>query len=395
MDFADFSVRPNFAAAVQALGGSIKGLSTDPNSRATVQLGGNVGEFSPVHIDGTVQPFAYDRYTDIGLKFENISLPIFNPYSGEFAGYSIAKGKLTTDLHYTIEARKLNAQHRIRIDQLEWGEATATKGEATLPVKFATSLLKDADGVINLDIPVTGTLDDPQFRIGPIVWQIVKNLVVKAVTAPFKALGALFKGAEEAQFVDFAPGAAALDPATAQALAALGKSLAPKEDLRLEIPVGTDPEIDGKALAALRYDRELALALAEVLQGGRKKEAAVPPAFDSLEPGQKIDVLSALYGRLAGSAPVIPEPPEPAEGLSRKEAKTAKQQATIDWLEAECRKLAVAGPDELNRLAQQRAEAIQHAVLVDTGLAPTRVFLTRDGKVSANAPNVRFELSVK
>ncbi len=156
MDFSDFSVRPNFAAAVQSLGGSIKGLSTDPNSRATVQLAGNVGEFSPVHIDGTVQPFAYDRYTDIGLKFENISLPIFNPYSGEFAGYNIAKGKLTTDLHYTIEARKLNAQHKIRIDQLEWGEATATKGEATLPVKFATSLLKDADGVISLDIPVDG-----------------------------------------------------------------------------------------------------------------------------------------------------------------------------------------------------------------------------------------------
>jgi hypothetical protein len=55
----------------------------------------------------------------------------------------------------------------------------------------------------------------------------------------------------------------------------------------------------------------------------------------------------------------------------------------------------VVGPDELNRLAQQRAEAIQHAVLVDTGLAPTRVFLTRDGKVSTNAPNVRFELGVK
>ena len=395
MDFSDLSVRPNFAAAVQSLEGRITGLSTDPNSRATVQLAGNVGEFSPVHIDGTVQPFAYDRYTDIGLKFENISLPIFNPYSGQFAGYNIAKGKLTTDLHYTIEARKLSAQHKVRIDQLEWGDATATKGEATLPVKFATSLLKDADGVISLDIPVTGTLDDPQFRIGPIVWQIVKNLITKAVTAPFKALGALFKGAEEAQFVDFAPGSAALDPAAAERLAALGKSLAPKEDLRLEIPVGTDPEIDGKALAALRYDRELAVSMGEVLHGRRKKDAAPLPAFDSLEPEQRIDVLSALYARLAGAAPAVPEPPEPAGDLSRKEAKAAKQQATLAWLETESRKLAGVDLGELDRLAQARGEAIQRAVLVDTGLAPTRVFLSRSGKVAANAPNVRFELGVK
>lgn len=396
MDFSDFGVQPNFAAAVQSLGGSITGLSTDPNSRATVKLAGNVGEFSPVHIDGTVQPFAYDRYTDIGLRFENISLPIFNPYSGQFAGYNIAKGKLTTDLHYTIEARKLNAQHKVRIDQLEWGEATATKGEATLPVKFATSLLKDADGVISLDIPVTGTLDDPKFRIGPIIWQVVKNVITKAVTAPFRALGALFKGAEEAQFVDFVPGSSSLEPAAAERLAALGKSLAPKPDLRLEIPVGTDPELDGKALAAQRYERELTAAMADVLHGRKKKDPppALPP-FDSLELEQKTDVLKALYERLAGAAPVIPEPPEPDADLSRKEAKARERQASIDWLESECRKRAAADPGELDRLAQGRGEAIQRAVLVDTGLDPTRVFLARNGKVALNESNVRFELSVK
>ena len=187
-------MQPNFAAAIESLDGSITGMSSDPNSRATVELAGNVGEYSPVLISGTTQPFAFDRYTDITFKFENISLPVFNPYSGKFAGYNIAKGKLFTDLHYQIDNRKLEAQHKIRIDQLEWGEATANKEEATLPVKFATSLLKDADGVINLEIPVTGTLDDPASRVGPIVWQVIKNILSKAVTAPFKALGALVQG---------------------------------------------------------------------------------------------------------------------------------------------------------------------------------------------------------
>jgi hypothetical protein len=136
--------------------------------------------------------------------------------------------------------------------------------------------------------------------------------------------------------------------------------------------------------------------MGEVLEGRKKKDPAPPlPAFDTLEPDRKLDVLGALYERLAGAAAAVPEPPEPAADLSRREAKAAKQQASIDWLEAECRKLAVVDPGELDRLAQERGEAIQRAVLVDTGMAPTRVFLARNGKVTANAPNVRFELSVQ
>jgi hypothetical protein len=396
MDFADFSVQPNFAATIGSLNGTITGMSSDPNSRATIKLDGNVGEYSPVLISGTTQPFAYDRYTDITLKFENISLPVFNPYSGKFAGYNIAKGKLFTDLHYQVDNRKLEAQHKIRIDQLEWGEATAAKDEATLPVKFATSLLKDADGVINLDIPVSGTIDDPTFRVGPIVWQVIKNILAKAVTAPFKALGALFKGAEEAQFVDFAPGSDELDPVAAERLGALGKSLAPKSDLRLDVPIGTDPSLDGAALAEARYQRELQSASRKVLLGKKRAdEAATVPAFATLSPEQQDQVLTMLYTQLAGAEPVVPEPEEPADGVSRKEAKAQAGQARLAWLEKESRARAVAEPQDLEKLGQQRGTAVQAALLTDTGLSPERIFLARDGKVSANEQQVRFELEVK
>ncbi len=396
MDFADFSVQPNFAAAIGSLNGVITGMSTDPNSRATVKLEGKVSEFSPVLIAGTIQPFAYERFTDITLKFENISLPVFNPYSGKFAGYNIAKGKLYTDLHYQVDNRKLEAQHKIRIDQLEWGEATAGKEEATLPVKFATSLLKDADGVINLDIPVSGTIDDPSFRVGPIVWQIIKNILAKAVTAPFKALGALFKGAEEAQFVDFAPGSAELDPVAAERLGALGKSLAPKTDLRLDVPIGADASLDGAALAEGRYQRELQTASRKVLLGKKRAdEAATVPAFATLSPEQQDEVLTALYTQLAGTEPVVPEPEKPADGVSRKDAKSQAGQARLAWLEKESRARAVAEPQDLEKLGQQRGTAVQAALLTDTGLPPERVFLARDGKVSTNEQQVRFELAVK
>jgi hypothetical protein len=397
MDFADYSVQPNFAAAIQALQGKVTGLSSDPRSRATVALAGNVGEFSPVRIEGTTQPFAFDRYTDLGFKFENISLPVFNPYSGKFAGYSIAKGKLTTDLHYTIEARQLEAQHRIRIDQLEWGEATAARGEATLPVKFATSLLKDADGVITLDVPVSGTLDDPTFRIGPIVWQIIKNVLSKAVTAPFRALGALFKGAEEAQFVEFAAGQAALDPVAAERLGALGRSLASKPDLRLDVPIGIDATVDGAALAQARYAQALAGATTAVLGGRRRGDdpPPPPPAFDTLEPERQREVLERLYRDLSGAEPQLPEPPALPDDLSRQERRAQELQASLGWLEAESRKRALPLPGELERLGQQRGEAIEAALLADTGMAAERVFLTRTGKVTAELSRVRFELEVK
>ena len=275
MNFSDQFIQPNFAADIKDLDGTLTGLSTDPNSSAKVDLKGEVGEFSPVTIAGEIQFFAFDRHTDIGMKFENIPLPIFNPYSGRFAGYNIAKGSLTTDLQYLIEDRKLEAKHHIRIDQLEWGEATESKEAVPLPVKLATSLLKDVDGVIDLNVPVNGTLDDPKFRIGPIVWQIIKNILVKAVTAPFRLLGSLFKGAEEAQFVQFAPGEATLDPAAAEQMSALAKGLAQKPEIKLDVPIGVVEELDRPALVDQAVAAEISAATREIKRIKRDDEA--PP----------------------------------------------------------------------------------------------------------------------
>jgi hypothetical protein len=392
MNFTDNFIKPNFSADVQQLSGTLTGLSSAWDARAKVDLAGRLGEFSPVVIRGELQPFAFDRYTDLTMRFENISLPIFNPYSGSFAGYNIAKGKLTTDLHYRIQERRLDAQHKIRIDQLEWGEATATQGEATLPVKFATSLLKDREGVINLDLPVGGTLDDPSFRIGPIIWQVIRNIITKVVTAPFAFLGSLFEGAEEAQFVDFAPGEATLDPGTAGRLATLGKGLVEKPELKLDVPIGALAEVDGPALAARAYDAALAGAVAARFGG---KDGGAAPAYASLEPGQKIEVLTALLTARTGVAPQVPEPPAPPEGTSRAEARTLADSAALEYLEQAARSAVAVPETDFARLAEERALAIERALLAETGLDPTRVFKVRDGKVAANEGKVRFELALE
>jgi len=394
MNFSDQFIQPNFAADIRDLDGTFTGLSTDPNSAAKVDLKGNVGEFSPVTIAGEIQLFAFDRHTDVGMRFENIPLPVFNPYSGRFAGYNIAKGSLTTDLQYLIEDRKLDAKHHIRIDQLEWGEATESKDAVPLPIKLATSLLKDADGVIDLNVPVKGTLDDPKFRIGPIVWQIIKNILVKAVMVPFKLLGSLFQGAEEAQYVQFAPGDAALDPAAAGQLDALAKGLAQKPEIKLDVPIGVVEELDRPAMVDRMLATEVDAAARDVLHID-SDEAVAAPALDALEPKQRIAVLTNVVEKLTGAAPQPAQLPQPPEGTPRKEVRSMEEAAALQSLEEQARAAIVVDPLALQRLGQARGEAIQSALLSGGALAPERVFLARNDKVTAQDGKVRFELAVK
>lgn len=394
MNFSDQFIQPNFAADIMDLNGTLVGLSTDPNASAKVDLKGEVGEFSPVTIAGEIQFFAFDRHTDVGMKFENIPLPVFNPYSGRFAGYNIAKGSLTTDLQYLIEDRKLEAKHHIRIDQLEWGEATESKEAVPLPVKLATSLLKDVDGVIDLNVPVNGTLDDPKFRIGPIVWQTVKNILAKAVTAPFRLLGSVFKGAEDAQFVQFAPGEATLDPAAAEQMNALAKGLAQKPEIKLDVPIGVVEELDGPALVDRTVADEISLATREIKRI-KPDDETPPPSLETLEPKERIAVLTSVVENLTGAAPQVAPPPQPPEGTSRKEARTMEQAATLEALEQQARAAVQVDPLALQRLGQARGEAIQSALLAGGELQPDRVFLARNDKVTAQDGKVRFELGIK
>ena len=208
--FADYSITPSFATGIVDLDGTVTGLSSQPNSRAKVQLAGKVDRYAPVDITGEVNLLAAAKYSDIALNFRNMELTTFNPYSGKFAGYNISKGKLSTELRYKIENRKLDAQHHIVVDNLEFGDKTDSKDAAPIPIKLAVALLKDRQGVIDLQLPVSGSLDDPKFRLGPIIWKAMLGLLTKIVTAPFAALGALFGGGDELAYVDFQAGSAEL-----------------------------------------------------------------------------------------------------------------------------------------------------------------------------------------
>lgn len=360
--FADRSIEPSFATGIVKLVGAIDNLSSDPASRATIQLKGQVDRHSPVKISGTSSLLAATQYSDIRLAFRNMELTTFNPYSGKFAGYNIVKGKLTTELSYKFDRRQLEAEHRVIIDQLEFGEATQSKDAVPLPVKLAVALLKDRRGVIDLELPVRGSLDDPEFKYGRLVWKVLGNLMTKIVTAPFAALGSLFGGGADLSYLDFAAGSAELEPEAASKLADLGKALVERPQLKLDVPTEAG-EPDRAALARS--------ALAQRL-----------PA-EAVEERARLRALEKLHKELLQQSVEFPE------GV--KEAA-----ARIAYLEPLLLERLMPDDEALRRLGQRRARAVQEALLANPDIAAERLFLTSGRAAAAgDEGSVRMELKLE
>ncbi|MEO0908508.1 MAG: DUF748 domain-containing protein, partial [Pseudomonadota bacterium] len=394
--FADFVIEPNFQADIQSLSGSITNITTNPDELTEVELEGFVVDrFSPATVSGTMDVFGYDRQTDMKVSFRNIELPVFNPYSGRYAGYAIARGKLSADFHYQIENRALDAQHQVTIDQLKWGEATEGQDRAPFPVRLASSLLKDKDGVIDLDVPVSGTLDDPSFRMGPIIWKIIGNVLEKAITAPFRLLGSIFAGAEDAKFVDFEPGSAQLPLEASESITALASAMAEREELMLDIPAGRGIREDAIAIADDRID---ALLMAKEIEKGKEADLA------SLSVDKRYDRMKRIYRDQTGTKP---EPPDyktqleegtieaPMDGEEQLEGGNARKYLESNWMREELRASFMPSDAELDELGAARAVAVRDILLADGTVAPERVFSNTDLMVSAFEESARLELQIK
>jgi hypothetical protein len=375
-NFTDFAVRPSFATGIEGLSGEIKGLSSAPTSRAAVALTGRVDEYSPVELTGEVNLLSAELYTRLALNFRNIELTKFNPYSGKFAGYSIVRGKLSTKTKYQVEARKLEAQHHIVVDNLEFGDRTESKDAAPIPIKLGVALLKDKRGVIEVDLPVSGTLDDPEFRLAPLIWKGVVGLLTKIVSAPFKALGEMFGGGgEELAFVDFQPGSAVLSAAANQNLTRLATGLVERPELRLNVPLAVASAADGEVVANQALQ---ALVL------------PVDPAkpFDDVAKRKRLDALEGAYlARLK----IKPAYPEEAQG-----PKDPNLDARIGWVQTALLDHLRPTPAALEALGQQRAGAVRAALLVNKDLSAERIFIvSKPMEAASPTGSVRMEMKLE
>lgn len=263
LNFTDHFIKPNYTADVGGLAGSVTGLSSQPEARARVELRGSYDKSAPVVITGTVNPLRGDLFLDVAAKGSDIALPRLSAYSMRYAGYPIKEGKLTLDVKYHVEDGKLDGRNNIVLDQLVFGDKVESPDATTLPVLFAVNLLKDANGRINLELPIKGSLEDPQFDLGAVIGTVVSNLLKKAVTAPFQLLAAAFggggnggsppgaasgHGADDLAFVAFEPGRTQPSDAEQAKLDRISKALLDRPALKLEMAARFDPERDLAAL---------------------------------------------------------------------------------------------------------------------------------------------------
>jgi hypothetical protein len=236
VEFADLSLALPFAANVRDLGGVVQGVSTDRESRASVRLEGRVDEHGLARVEGSLRPFRPKSFLDLGVSFRNIEMPPLSPYTVTFAGRRIASGRLALDLRYKMDNSMLSGDNRILLEKFTLGERVETPGALSLPLDLAVALLTDSQGRIDLAVPVSGNVDDPQFSYGHLIWQAIQNLLTRIVTAPFRALGALFGGGssnENLESIAFDPGRTALLPPEREKLKRVAEGIGKRPQLRL------------------------------------------------------------------------------------------------------------------------------------------------------------------
>lgn len=254
IDFTDQLIQPSLKLDLLNVTGRISGLSSMDMESADVFLKGQLQNHSPLEIKGKINPLIENVYADISLFFSDIDMPAFTPYTGKYLGYALQKGKLTLDLKYKVAENKLAGENKIYMDQLTLGEKVESPDATSLPVSLAIALLKDKNGRIDLDVPIQGDLNNPEFSLGKTIVRVIVNLFTKIVTSPFALIGELFGGGEELSFMEFDFGESQLRTGSVKKLDALVKALNDRPALNLEIEGAADPEKDREALTRKRSD---------------------------------------------------------------------------------------------------------------------------------------------
>jgi len=263
--FTDNFIKPNYSANLREIGGSVTGLSSEAGSQAKLELRGNYDNVAPLTIAAQINPLAEKPYLDLQADVKGIELTALSAYSGKYAGYAIDKGKLSLFVKYKIENDQLEAENRVFLDQLTFGDAVESAEATSLPVKLAVSLLKNRAGEIDINLPISGSLNDPEFSVGGLIVKVIVNLLGKALTSPFALIGSMFGGGEELSNVEFDAGRATLAPEGVKRLEILAKALLDRPGLKLEIEGKFDPELDPEGLKRARIDRKVRAAKREEL----------------------------------------------------------------------------------------------------------------------------------
>ena len=248
-NFSDKSLPLPFAAAITNLDGDLSTISTASSAPTNVDIKGQVDEYGSTTIAGSLNALDPFDFMDINLAFRNLNMSTLSPYTVEFVGQEIAAGKLDIDLGYKFEKGQMLGSNSVVIRDFALGEKVESEDAMNLPLRIAAALLKDKEGVIDIDLEVSGSVDDPEFGVARILMKALANLITKVATSPFRALGGLVGGDDvDLDILQFEAGLAELTPPDREKLVKLAEALSQRPELVLQVPPTMDAAIDRKAM---------------------------------------------------------------------------------------------------------------------------------------------------
>jgi hypothetical protein len=425
-NFTDRSLKPNVNMAIQQINGTISGISSEELQHADVSLHAKVDNVGPVDITGTINPFSKGQTNEIKIAVNNVDLTPLSSYSGKYAGYRIAKGKVSVALAYHLHGRDLKSENVITIDQFRFGEKVDSPDATKLPVRLGVKVLQDRNGKIVLDVPIDGTLDKPDFHVWKVVKAAIWNIVGKAITSPFAVLGALFGGGhgDDIRYEDFPPGSAELTAASKEKLDIIIKSLYERPGLQLEISGSVDTNADLNGLRAVYLEKQLR---AQKWQALRKADrAATSPDQIVIAPEERPGLIKALYadmlakglivtsntngaGKSAVPVPSLYKNAETQHGatelirkgtspapIAQSIASAGQSQSTVtDPFELALLSSIAVPDDDFQALAVARAKAAREYILQGGKVEPERVFLTESKSTGLRTEGPRVYLDLQ
>ncbi|KVS77934.1 DUF748 domain-containing protein [Burkholderia cepacia] len=355
--YTDNFIKPNYTANLVAIKGTVGAFGTDSTTSAPVDVAANLAGNGPISIKGSVNPLIEKPALDLTATAHDIELTNLTPYSAKYAGYPITKGKLNVDLHYELANDQLKANNHIFIDQLTFGDHVENDTATRLPVKLAISLLKNTRGQIDVNLPVSGSLSNPEFSVGGLIWRAVLNLIAKAVTSPFSLLAHAFGGGgEDLGYVEFAPGSYRLDDAQQKKLDTVVKMLTEKPSIRLDLIGRVDPAKDTSGLGDAYVER---LVRQQKLKDVIGQGESIDPMSVKVEPAEYSKYLTRAYKAADFKKP------RNLIGLQKTLPDADMKKALAEH--------APADDNALRALAQQRAQAVRQ--YLDGKIDSSRVFV--------------------
>jgi len=381
INFSDRRFKNTFSANMKELTGAVTGLSSEQNITADVKINGKYDSYAPILIAGKINPLSSNFFLDLVVSFKDIDLTQMNPYSQKYMGYVIEKGKLSLDLQYLVKDKKLDSKNNIFLDKLTLGDAVESKDAVGLPIKLALAILRDNNGDINLDVPVTGSLDDPKFNIGKLVLQVLGNIITKTVLSPFSALSSLFGGGDELSFVEYTPGLAVVSDKEKLKLDKISAGMQKKNNLIIEIAGFADPAIDYEGLKAALLDQKVKTAKAKE---NLKKNSSSTDS-EQLNSAEYLKYLEIVYK----NEPFKKE--TNMVGMIKKQSPEVMKKLILEHIEIK--------EDDYKQLANKRAVMIKDYFINEKKMDTKRIFLLQSKEfkpaIKENMPATRAEFTLK